>query len=205
VTWRFEHALADLAVGPDGWRFAAYRGRYLRHSRSGHLMLPGNRRVALHSDVGLEVGALAADGRAGDPTFRLNAVRAAILADLWRSPDFTRRFSLGLVARWDLMIDAHDLTSPAIAEQMVAPLTMGVAALHLESQDGLTLLDLTCEGGELWSNLSGLRPSLAAEGAVERVVLAVNDRPFSLYLAAGWDDQRGARAVLGVRLGLVGR
>ncbi len=207
VTWRLEHDLADVAVGSAGWRFALYRGRFLRHSDDGHIMLPTNppKKLFLHSDLGVELDVGVADEMNATSIFHLGAIRAAVLADVLRSPDFSKRLSLALVSRWDLVVDVHAPTSPIITEELVSPFTMGAINLHLESQNGLSVLDLSVEGGAIWSDQVGFHRTLAVAGSVERILVAVNDRPVSLFLTAGWDETRGALAEAGLRIALVSK
>lgn len=204
LEWKMEHVLGEATHA--GWedRFAGvlYRGRYLRHSRDGHIVLPLGRprKVFLPFDIGAlaEVGALR--WRASDDTAALGVVKTAALFDLARSRSFRRRLALGPAARWDLELERRPV---AIARHVVAPFSSGVASLHLESQTGRLVGDLRVEAGAAWTSDAGWRPEAIAEATVERVVLAVNDRPIALVLGARYESATdeaiarvGARVVL---------
>lgn len=210
ISWRLEHRLA--AAGTDGttWRGALYRGRFMRHSRDGHIVLPTSppRKLFLPFDIGAEADVGRFEITPGAPRVRLGMVRAALLLDVARNDDredpFLRRLAFGVAARWDL--EAPDLGRPfSDAEHFAAPFSMGVAELHLESRDGLTVFDASVEAGERWSSQTGWGGALVAQTSLERVVVAFNDRPLSLYAASGWEAPgRGAWVTAGLRFALVG-
>ena len=205
VTWRFEHELLAGAAGPARWQGTVYAGRYLRHSRDGHLVLPTSppRRLFLPFDVGAEAAVGRVAGEVGSPAVRLGAVRAAALVDLSRSADGRRRAAIGPVVRWDLRLDRE---ARRVDEHRVAPFTLGVLELFAEDRAGLTRALATVEAGATWSSAGGWGRALFAEAALERVVLALNDRPLALYLAARWEDPgAGGVAEAGVRFSLFGR
>jgi hypothetical protein len=210
LEWKMEHVIGEATHAAWADRFAGvvYRGRYLRHSRDGHIVLPLGRprKVFLPFDIGAlaEVGVLrwrtgtAAD--AADATATLGVVKTAALIDLARSRSFRRRFAIGPVARWDLELERHPV---AIARHVVAPFSAGIASLRLESQTGRLTGELRVEAGAAWTSDAGWRPEASAEATVERVVLAVNDRPIALVLGARYDSAAdeaiariGARVVL---------
>ena len=216
LEWKMEHVAAEAthAAWEDRFAGVVYRGRYLRHSRDGHIVLPLGRprKVFLPFDIGAlaEVGALRwrTAGAAGDPaassatlaSVTLGVVKTAPLFDLARSRNFRRRIAIGPVARWDLELERHPL---AIARHVVAPFSAGIANLHLESQTGRLVGDLRVEAGTAWTSDAGWRPEASAEATVERVVLAINDRPIALVLGARYDSATdeavarvGARVVL---------
>lgn len=205
VWWRLEHVVLDTRWRGDALDVAIYRGRFLRHSRDGRIVLPTSppRKIFLPFDVGAEadVGAIASiDG--GD-RLEVGVVRIALLVDLLRSETFRRRLTVGAAGRWDLAGSVGE-GDPSAEEHRVAPFTVATAALHLESENGLTLVDLAGEGGRTWSTVESWRSAWSASGTLERVVVAVNDWPVSLYAQAGYADTgRGAFAALGIRLGVV--
>jgi hypothetical protein len=91
----------------------------------------------------------------------------------------------------------------AVTEHFVAPFSAAMANLHFESSTGRLVGDLNAEAGMVWSNLNGWRPAARAEASLERIMLAVNDRPISLVLGVRYDSEAaetiarvGARIVL---------
>ena len=58
----------------------------------------------------------------------------------------------------------------------------------------------------MWSNLHGWQPNARAEALVERIMLAINDRPISLVLGARYESETGeAIARVGARIVLFDR
>ena len=202
LIWKLQHAIGDVAYGGLEDRYAAtlYSGRFVRHSRDGHVVLPFGslRKVFLPFDVGVdaEVGRL--DGKIGDPTARLEVVRTAALVDLSRSEDFRQRIAIGPVGRWDVELAREPF---AITEHVVAPFSLAAANLHLESSDGITIADVSVEGGTAWHNATGWRAVVRGEASLERTVISINDRPVALVLGARYEaaellGQIAARFVL---------
>ncbi len=205
LVWKLEHDLVDATWTPgDGTAGILYRGRYLRHARDGHIVLPLGtpQKVYLPFDIGalVEVGNVVA--RPNKPV-ELGIVKTAALIDISRSRDFRRRLAFGPVASWDVELARVPV---AVADHRVAPFSAVLAELHLESQDGLTLFDLRGEAGTAWHTTIGWHRRAQAEALLERVVLAVNDRPIALFLSGRYDSSLAeAVAALGVRVVLVGR
>jgi hypothetical protein len=204
LQWKLEHQISEVvsAGGAIGVTGVLYRGRFLRHTRDGHLVLPFGtpKKVFLPFDIGglIEAGRL---HRRVDGSYELGFVKTAALIDLWRSRDFKKRFALGPVARWEVAITSE----PAIVlgHHVVAPFSAGIANLHAESRNGLTVADLTVEAGTAWTTDGGWRPDARAEASLERIVLAVNDRPIAVIVGARYASATdeaiasiGARVVL---------
>jgi hypothetical protein len=203
ITWRLEHRLAEASYDGEAWRGALYRGRFARHSRDGHVVLPTSppKKIFLPFDIGAEADFGAFTARPDQPEVELGVVRAALLFEVSRSDDFRRRLVLGTAARWDVLADRAAL---AVPEHFVAPFSLGVAGVHLEADDGLSILDVELEAGTRWSSVHDWGSALNVEAGVERVVLAFNDRPLSLYCQAGWEHPgRGAWVSAGLRFALV--
>lgn len=187
LTWKLEHQLlAGAALGIDREIAAViYRGRYIRHARDGHLVLPLGKpkKIFVPFDVGAEasVGEIIRDHDADG--FELGVVRIAGLLDLARTASFRRRLAIGVLARWDMeVIDAG--SELAIAEHRVIPLSGITASAAFESASGLTLGSASFEAGRQWSTLGGWRWGGRARVVAERTLIAINDRPLSIQLEA---------------------
>ena len=158
------------------------------------------KKLFLPFDIGglVEAGRLT---RRPDGAYELGIVKTAALVDLWRSRDFRRRFAIGPVARWEVGL-VRD-TALVLRHHVVSPFSTGIANLHAESKDGLTAADVTVEAGTAWTTDAGWRPDARAEASLERIVLAVNDRPIALMIGARYATATdaaiasvGARVVL---------
>lgn len=207
LVWKMEHVIGEATHA--GWedRFAGalYRGRYLRHARDGHIVLPLGtpKKVFLPFDIGAlaEVGAIR--WRAADDTASIGVVKTAALIDLSRSRTFRRRLAIGPVARWAIDLERRPT---AVARHVVAPFSSGLANLHLESRNGRLVGDLRIEAGTAWTSDAGWRPEAIAEATVERIMLAVNDRPIALVLGARYESATDeATARVGARIVLLHR
>lgn len=203
LVWKLEHQVGETAHagGSVGLTALLYRGRYMRHTRDGHLVIPIGqpKKVFLPFDIGglVESGRVT---RQMDGTYELGIVKTAALLDLWRSRDFRRRLAIGPLARWDVTVSPRPFV---LGHHVVSPFSAGIANLHVESANGLTVADLSVEAGTAWTTDSGWRPEARAEASLERVVIAVNDRPIALVLNAKYataTDEAiasiGARVVL---------
>jgi hypothetical protein len=141
-------------------------------------------------------------------------VKVGALVDFSRTRSFRRRFSIGPVARWDVLLSRDpdgDLTPRlAVDEHVVAPFTTGIIELAFESLEGRTAGTFRIEAGTAWSARHGWVPEARAEAELERIVIAINDRPVSLVLGARYqtrpDAAEGeATARIGARIVLFDR
>ena len=199
VSWRLEHQIASVRIAGSSIRGAAYSGRYVRHSSDGHLVLPFGRprKIFLPFDIGAEaeVGSLTGS-TSGE--LHVGAIRTAALIELSRASHFRRRVAIGAVARWDLEVDAD---SRSAREHAVAPFSLAALDLRAESASGLTLAGVRAEAGGVWSTETGWRRWLSAEAEVERVLIAVQDRPVSLFVSGEYQPHEEALSgLVGVRL-----
>jgi hypothetical protein len=199
VSWRLEHRLAAVRASGEALQGSLYTGRLVRHSADGHVVLPFGRprKLFLPFDIGaeMEVGSLRA--RADTDAVSIGAVRTAALLELSRSGSFRRRFSIGPVARWDFQLDRASWSS---TEHRVAPFSLAALDLRAESQSGLTIAGLRGEAGGIWSTESGWRRWLAAEVEVERVFMAVQDRPVSVFVGGAFAaEDESLSGVVGLR------
>jgi hypothetical protein len=207
LEWKMEHTLLEATHAGFSDRFTGvvYRGRFLRHARDGHIVLPlfgDARKLFLPFDIGAlaEVGAVRwqPDGAA-----TIGVVRTAALIDLARSRDFHFLVAVGPVAHWDVSLARHPI---AIVEHAVAPFTAGLATGRLESASGLTWGELRAEAGVAWHSRAGWTPEVGAEAAIERILLAINDRPISLTAGVRYDSLTGETiARIGIRIAIVQR
>jgi hypothetical protein len=204
LVWRLEHTFLDATHATLENRFVGtlYRGHFIRHARDGHIVIPLGRpkKVFLPFDV----GAFAEVGRiqwTADSLVRLGIVRMAGLVDVARSRSFRTRLAIGPSSRWEVDIQ-RDMR--ALGDHHVAPFTTGMASLRLESSNGRLVGDLRAEAGMVWhSNGTGWKAQLGGEATVERIVLAINDRPIALSLGLRYASETdealarvGARIVL---------
>jgi hypothetical protein len=212
LEWKMEHQILDstytLSLGaPDSFTGTFYAGRYLRHARDGHLLLPlGSgppKKLFLPFDIGaiFEIGRL--DWRHMDPTFTIGVVRVAPLIDLARSKDYKRIFAIGPAMHWDMQVDR---TFNGITQQTIAPFTEGLATIRLESNDGLYVAELRAEAGTAWRSDRGWHPEARASAEIERIMIAINDRPIALTAAVQYDSVRDeAIARVGLRFVILDR
>jgi hypothetical protein len=203
LVWKMEHTI--LEANHAGWedRFSGtlYRGRFVRHARDGHILLPLGtpKKVFLPFDIGAEVTAGTIAWRP-DSLARLGVVETALVFDFARTRSFTRRFQIGPLARWEFDVK-RELALPS--EHFIAPFSVGEANLRLESLNGLTVGELRVEAGTVWHSDSGWKPQARAEASLERILLAINDRPIAITMGARYDTETGeALARIGARIAL---
>jgi len=207
VSWRLEHRLAAVHVAGGAISGQAYSGRYVRHSSDGHVVLPFGRprKLFLPFDIGAEAEVGSVRGPLSGGPLHIGAVRTVALLELSRASHFRRRFAIGAAARWDLEIEPGGEDSGPRAHA-VAPFSLAALDLRAESQSGLTIAGLRAEAGGTWSTDVGWRRWVGAEAEVERVFLALQDRPLSIFAVARFepsDDE--LTGVIGFRLAPVVR
>jgi hypothetical protein len=203
LVWKLEHHIGESTHAAFEDRFAGvvYRGRYVRHARDGHIVIP----LATPKKVFLpfDIGAVAAFGevrwRPGEGA-RIGVIEMAPLIDVARSRGFRRRLSIGPLARWEIELDRGPL---AITEHAVIPFSAAIADLYLEAANGRLTGELRVEAGRVWRGAQGWQPEVRAEATVERTVLAINDRPIALVVGVRYESATdeaiarvGARVVL---------
>ncbi len=206
LIWKLDHTLLDASYDNFDGRFVGrvYRGVFIRHLRDGHIVLPFGtpKKVFLPFDVGglIEVGNL--EWRP-DMTATIGVVKSALLFDFARARDFKTRFAIGPLASWDISLTRDPI---AVADHAVSPFTSGLADLRIEANNGLTLGELRVEAGRTWHTTRGWENGATAEATLERVVLAVNDRPIALVAGARYETvTHEATAGIGLRLVLFQR
>ncbi len=190
LIWKLEHELAFGQVGgfSDRYKAVLYSGRYLRHARDGHIVLPFAvaKKVFIPFDVGAEAEVGRVSGILGAPTFELGLVRTVALIDISRSANFRRRLSIGTVVSWDMKLRRDPV---AVDDHLIVPFSTGLLNAHFESSNGLTIGDARVEAGKAWSVNDGWYNALEAAVTLERVLIAVNDRPVSLFLGGRYENR----------------
>jgi hypothetical protein len=99
-----------------------------------------------------------------------------------------------------------DRESRSAREHKVAPFSLAAIDLRFESENGLTLAGLRAEAGGEWSTEAGWQRRLGAEAEIERVVLAVQDRPLSIFVSGDYEpSDESFSGLVGLRLAPVVR
>lgn len=217
LIWKLDHRITETTHAAFTNRFegTVYAGRYIRHARDGHIVLPLGtpKKIFLPFDIGAmaEVGTIR--WRDDASPVELTMIKMGALVDLSRTRTFRRRFTLGPVTRWDVEL-ARDPTGDlmprlAVDEHVVSPFSTGMLELAFESLEGRTAGSLRVEAGTAWSSLNGWRAEARAEATLERIVIAINDRPVSLVVGARYqireDADPEATARIGARIVLFDR
>jgi hypothetical protein len=210
VTWRFEHRLLRANFDGELTTGALYSASFLRHSSDGHLVLPTSppRKIFVPVDFGVTLGVGGATWRTGEDLIELDVIHLSPVIELLRSGSWHHRLTIGPRVRWDVDFDVVEKKAVAY---VVAPFTEGELAFHLESDDGLTVLDVSAHGGSSWASDGHWGTAYGGEVSIERVLLGFNDVPLSAYARASWQKEdpradagtpRGAYWGVGLRLGL---
>lgn len=207
LVWKLDHRLLDVQAGGlrEAYLGSVYRGRFLRHARDGHVILPlaQSKKLFLPFDVGAELDIGTVRGSGASRELQVEVIRAALLTDWSRSASFRRRFALGPVGRWDLR---YDRERDATTDHVVVPFSALGLNAYWESVNGLTWVELSGELGAAWTQTESWGLDARAGVRAERVLIALNDRPLALFLGARWDSARAERiAEVGLRWALVQR
>jgi len=208
LEWKMEHALVDANYSVLDTRFTGtfYAGRYLRHARDGHILIPTGStptKIFLPFDIGaiFEIGHL--DWKQMDPTFTIGMLRVAPLIELLRSKDYKRVLAIGPSMHWDMEVD-RNFQMPTL--HTIAPFSEGLVSLRLESNDGLWVMESRLEAGSAWRSDRGFHREARASATLERIVLAVNDRPIALTAGFEYDSARNETlAKIGARVAVLER
>ena len=201
--WRIEHQFASFLVNGDAFAGVLYAGRYVRHSRDGHIVIPLGtpKKVFLPFDIGVEAEVGRLSGPFAQNDVELGIVRMALMFDLSRSADFRRRLAVGAVARWDASGERDEVR---ISEHRVAPLSIGLVDVYLEDRPGLTLANLRVEAGTSWSTVGAWQENVIAQASLERVLIAINDRPLSVFVDGSYNlGDKEFKAAAGIRFALI--
>lgn len=208
LEWKMQHILVEASHSAfdGGFAGAFYRGRYLRHSRDGHLVVPLGgtpKKIFLPFDIGaiFEAGSIA--WKPMHPEFTIGVVRVAPLVDFARARDYRRILALGPSMHWDMNVDR---SFQAVTTQTVAPFTEALANAHFESSDGLWMTDLRVEAGTAWRSDRGWSAEARASISVERIVISIRDKPVALTAGLEYDSVRAETiARIGARIVVLDR
>jgi hypothetical protein len=190
LVWKLEHQMIDATHGTFEDRFTGtiYRGRFLRHARDGHIVLPLGtpKKFFLPFDVGgfIEAGRL--EWVPDTTAVKIGVVKTAALIDLARTRSFRRRIAFGPVAKWDVDADRDEMV---LTQHTVSPFTSMLANVRLESATGRTVANFELEAGEVWRNQTGWGFDARAEASLEQIVLAINDHPIAMVVGARYEMQ----------------
>lgn len=214
LVWKLEHVVGETTWGAWNRQLdtAVYRGRFLRHARDGKLVLPAlgaPKKVFLPFDIGAEATVANVRWRPLQPVedqLHVDVVDIAGLLDFARARSSARRFAIGPVLRWDIDVDRSMGRIGKVSEHAVSPFTMGMLNFKVESKDGLWLGELRAEAGLEWHTQGSWKKQARAEVNLERIVLAVNDRPIALTAGASYDSiTEEAMARVGLRVVILHR
>ncbi|MGB8929721.1 MAG: hypothetical protein WCC48_00565, partial [Anaeromyxobacteraceae bacterium] len=202
---RFRGSLADPAAAEG----TLWSGVFLRRLAEPFLLIPGPRpiRLPFPFDVGmaLEAGSVRwvpGDARGGgaSDTWDVGALRGALLLDVARHlGSSVRRAVFGPDVSWSIRF--AEGSTPI---QSIVPFSAGRVELCVESRDGLAALAFSGRAGVLLQLPGGTRSFYDARLSAERVLVAVNDVPLSLYgegTARGGALDEERTATVGLRLG----
>lgn len=186
VEWRRDQAVLALEGllrrgAAEEARAVGWRGTFVRRLAEPFILLPGPRPVRLPFpfDVGMALEAAGVRwARAREREAELTVVRSTLLLDLSRHLGPVRRAALGPELAYDLWLSRDEAPT-----HVLTPFTGASLDLALESADGLWRGALTARAGTALRVPGGFAGYAAGALALERVVIAVNDRPLALGVA----------------------
>lgn len=207
LEWMLDQSFAEAralfaggATEPVAARALLWRGTFLRHREQPFLFVPGPRprRLPFPFDVGLLVEVGGAEWEKDRPRdVRALPLRSALLLDV-AGHGRVRRLSFGPEVAWGVHVVEHRATIHELV-----PFTGGALDVRLESASGLLVLGATVHGGSLVSVPGGSEGFVEGRLDLERTVVAVNDRPLALFVAAlgrGGGLGRAAEVSVGIRV-----
>ncbi len=220
--WKRDTRLLSVLVEPsrpERLELTAYEGHYTAWSADPYVVLPTSppKRLWFPFHAGFSARLLDLDLQSPPPGHEaeLGVAAAGVHLDLWpgSSPGTWLRVGAGL--RFDLLVEAPDPATsgapdPASEEASLsdrtrwalAPFTATTLALHHESGDGLWRLDASAELVPRWSPESEWTWTLDARGRVERILMAIDDRPIAATMEVAWAREAGVSVVAGLTAGL---
>lgn len=209
LVWKLEHVVGETTWGAWNRQLdtAVYRGRFLRHARDGKLVLPAlgaPKKIFLPFDIGAEATVANVRWRPLQPVedqLHVEVVNIAGLLDFARARSSQHRFAIGPIVRWDIDVDRSMGRIGKVSEHAVSPFTMGLLNFKMESKDGLWLGEVRAEAGVEWHTQGSWKKQARAEVNLERIVIAINDRPIAITAGASYDTlTEEAMARVGLRV-----
>jgi len=223
VTWQVDHRWVSgyvmparqLSLGVPALDATLYEVSALRHDLSPRLILPMSPPVRLPFpfDVGieLELGRVSVPaylppalvGGAGVPMAHVGVVRGAFLLDPWRSGAAGRSLELGVGVLYDMDFYAEPTFETPKVVHRVAPMTAVHTRFRLQSDDGLSVLDVRGELVPHWTSESIWRVLASSSVRAERTLVAINDQPIAATLEGVyryWPETKQVEAVHDVRV-----
>jgi hypothetical protein len=215
IVWQIDHRFVSGWIHPfrrparplPALDTAVYAVTALRHDEFPSIVVPSLPpiRIAFPFDVGFEaelarvnvperLPVVAADG-ARLPVVHIGVMHAAMILDPWRSGVVGRSFEIGIGARYD--IDAYGAPSLRTPKALhrVAPMTAASLRFRTQSEDGLLLVDCRGEIVPHWTSESVWKVAAGGSARLERILLALNDKPIAAVLEGGYRLSPGTRDV----------
>lgn len=220
VAWKLYHASlssqVQLTPGVTRLQTTLYRGRAMRWSREGSIVLPTNppRHVPFPFNIGVEASVGSVDYEDLPRGFRadIGVARAEVVLDVWRRRALRSYAQFGVGPAYEIWLDppaAGGEGDEIVLGHVVAPFTRASAAFHHESGDGHHAVDLGASGGYALTSHWGGHGFVRAQASYEAIVVAVNDLPVSAVTSLHYRFGQASRpqvahhqvgATLGLRL-----
>jgi hypothetical protein len=192
--WKNRHRLAAISVAPlslneAGWPamdLVLYEGEFIRHRKSPHIVIPSipPRRLFVPFDFGVSVrtAGLAVPALADEAAWNIEVIDARLLLEFWRSERAGSALVLGIGSRYDLLVTSRE--GDTALEHVLSPFTATSLTFRHEWGDGRQRAQVSADYHPLWSSKHGFAHALDAGARYDITLLAINDHPVSLNLAA---------------------
>lgn len=201
IWWRFRHRwLAARSIKTHDelqLGMTLISASYMRHARNNHIVIPSanNARLPAPFDIAFEYDLFDLNVDARTP--RLDSVDVAEFAfvlDVLRDPTYRHRLAIGPLLAYG--IDRINGPSPQQSPLVhtIIPASGGRLIYRIENLSGRTALDarLQCAAAALLVDRDMSWHRLCDIGLqAEHTVLAINDRPLSLFLNATFQEEPG--------------
>ncbi|GEM_PF-2894666 len=190
--WKLSHDVLETQVRPGGagGRHVALtstliRGRYVRFARHPSVTLPTSPPLTLpipfHIGGQFSVGGAQLFPQLDASNVSLEVFRGDLLLEFLRRPTRHRSLILGIGFRY--VLDLAGDGSSVRTGHTLAPFTAMSAEFHMESGDGLNLLEISADFAPMWRDMGGWQNWYSVGLQLERVVAAVNDLPIRGFVA----------------------
>lgn len=177
--------------GVQGWpagRTQLFSGGYLRYLQSPYVTVPTSppRKlfVPFNFGVSVDVGRLEIPALPHQLGWDVGIIDTRLLLDFWRTPSPGSSLRLGVGIKYDIHVTDAD-PHPEV-EHILSPFTATSLEFRHESKNGLHRLGAGVDAGPSWSDRAGWAMHCEASATYELTILALNDRPISLYSAASY-------------------